>query len=250
MAGDLKTRRRLTLWPGLLMLSASLGIGHAQDLTVKGHVTVAGSASRARLDNGEAVIWLNPVGDQVDPAAVGNRPAEGHYQLLQQGRRFRPHVLVVPAGAVVEFPNNDPFFHNVFSLFDGKRFDLGLYEAGSTKSVTFGMPGISYIFCNIHPEMSAVVVVTRTPYYAVSNRQGDVLIKHVPPARYELNVWHERCLPDTLRALSREIIVSPTSTSLGEIPLLEAGDLLAKHKNKYGRDYDDKAAIDSNYTQP
>jgi plastocyanin len=250
MAGDPKSRPSLTLWPGLLMLLAALGVCQAQDLTVKGHATVAGPASHARPDNGEAVVWLNPVDDEADPAGAVNRPSAGHYQLLQQGRRFRPHVLVVPAGAVVEFPNNDPFFHNVFSLFDGKRFDLGLYEAGSTKSVTFNRPGISYIFCNIHPEMSAVVVVTKTPYYAVSNRQGDVVMKHVPPGRYQLNVWHERCLPDTLRALSREVVVSPSSTSLGEIPLLQAGDLLAKHKNKYGRDYDDKAAIDSNYAQP
>ena len=232
------------------MLLASAGLCPAQDLTVKGHVTVAGPASHARSDNGEAVLWLTPVDDQVDSARAGNQSPAGRYQLLQQGRRFRPHVLVVPAGAVVEFPNNDPFFHNVFSLFDGKRFDLGLYEAGSTKRVTFSLPGISYIFCNIHPEMSAVVVVTKTPYYAVSDRQGDVVMKHVPPGRYELNVWHERCLPDTLRALSREILISPSSTSLGEIPLLEAGDLLAKHKNKYGRDYDGKAAIDSSYAQP
>ena len=76
---------------------------------------------------------------------------------------FTPHILVVPVGSVVRFPNADPFFHNVFSLFDGKRFDLGLYEAGSTKEVTFSREGLSYIFCNIHPEMSAVVISLSTP---------------------------------------------------------------------------------------
>ena len=74
----------------------------------------------------------------------------GRYTLLQKNRTFIPHLQVIPAGSVVQFPNADPFFHNVFSLFNGKRFDLGLYEAGSSKSVTFPREGVSYIFCNIH----------------------------------------------------------------------------------------------------
>jgi hypothetical protein len=157
---------------------------------------------------------------------------------VQKNKRFTPHVLVVPVGSVVEFPNLDPFFHNVFSLFDGKRFDLGLYEAGSTRTVRFNAVGISYIFCNIHPEMSAVVVVVKTPYYGISNGLGEVSIRNLPPGRYELNVWHERCLPDTLKAAVREVVVPSDSPSLGEIRLAESGDLLKNHKNKYGRDYE------------
>ena len=86
---------------------------------------------------------------------------------LQKNRVFQPHLLIIPVGSVVQFPNADPFFHNVFSLFDGKRFDLGLYEAGSTKSVTFSREGVSYIFCNIHPEMSAVILTLSTSLYSV-----------------------------------------------------------------------------------
>ena len=85
-------------------------------------------------------------------------------QLVQKDKSFQPSLLVVPAGGQVEFPNHDPFFHNVFSLFDGKRFDLGLYEGGSTQFVRFDKPGISFIFCNIHPQMSAVVIALNTPY--------------------------------------------------------------------------------------
>lgn len=103
-------------------------------------------------------------------------------RLVQRNKSFEPHVLVVPVGSVVEFPNQDPFFHNVFSLFEGKRFDLGLYEAGTTRNVVFDKPGISYIFCNIHSEMSAVVIAVGSPYYGISDQRGRVSIPNVPPA--------------------------------------------------------------------
>ena len=247
--------RRLTLRvleASCLLLTIS-GLAGAGDLTVivTGHVSVTGPAVHGRSrESADAVVWLTPLNERAEPVAAHDLATAGHYQLVQQGKRFRPHILVVPVGAVVEFPNHDPFFHNVFSLFDGKRFDLGLYEAGSTKVVNFNSPGVSYIFCNIHPEMSAIVVAMKTPYYAVSGAQGEFAIKGVPPGRYEMNVWHERCLPDTLKALTRTVVLSPSSASLGEITLAETGDLLVKHKNKYGRDYDAGAPQDSNYAQP
>ena len=129
-------------------------------------------------------------------------------RLVQRNKSFEPHVLVVPVGSVVAFPNHDPFFHNVFSLFEGKRFDLGLYEAGSTRDVHFDKPGISYIFCNIHPEMSAVVVALDTPYYGISDSRGQVVIANVPSGKYTLRVWYESALPETLKAMTREVTVS------------------------------------------
>jgi hypothetical protein len=98
--------------------------------------------------------------------------------------------------------------------------------------------------------MSAVVIVTKNRYYAISNAAGDVTISDVPAGRYQLNIWHERCLPDALRSLSREVILSPGSSSLGELRLPESGDLLSKHKNKYGRDYDPTVPSYSIYDQP
>ncbi len=211
----------------------------AQIVTVTGHVTLVAQANgRAAADNANAVVWLTPLPETAGTLEVHNQPAAGRFRLLQKNKRFTPHILVVPVGAVVEFPNGDPFFHNVFSMFDGKRFDLGLYEAGSTRAVTFNKPGVSYIFCNIHPEMSAVVIATGTPYYGASNAAGEVAISGVPVGLYMLNVWAERCLPQALKALGREIAVSTQSSSLGELRLPESGDLLSKHKNKYGRDYD------------
>jgi len=175
------------------------------------------------------------------------RPAQP-LRLVQKNKSFQPHLLIVPVGSTIEFPNEDPFFHNVFSLFNGKRFDLGLYEAGSTRRVTFDRPGICYIFCNIHPEMSAVIIVMDTPYYGVSDARGLIAIPGVPPGRYNAVVWQERADPDALRGLSREVTITPGAYSLGTLRLREA-PLLA-HKNKYGADYDTSTPPNSIYVRP
>src|SRR5258708_8489451 len=161
------------------------------------------------------------------------RPFPSHpLRLTQHNKSFEPHLLVVPVGAVVQFPNRDPFFHNVFSLFEGKGFGLGLYEAGTTRNVSFDRPGVSYIFCNIHAEMSAVVIALDTPYFGISNRKGEVVIPQVPTGHYTMRVWYETALPETLNAMTREVSVTENSSSLGvvEIP---ASPLPTAHKNQY-----------------
>ncbi len=151
------------------MLLLCAGIAGAQDVTLTARValTVAseGKPAKSREAN-NVVVWLTPADPVVKPAAFRSMQPP---RLVQKNKSFDPHLLVVPVGSVVAFPNHDPFFHNVFSLFEGKRFDLGLYEAGSTRDVHFDKPGIAYIFCNIHPEMSAVVVALDTPYYGISD---------------------------------------------------------------------------------
>ena len=94
---------------------------------------------------------------------------------------------------------------------------FGPYEAGSSRAVTFDRPGICYIFCNIHPQMSAVIVVVATPHWGITDRSGTVTIPHVPPGRYMLHVWHERSLQETLNALTRKVSVSESSHSLGTL---------------------------------
>ena len=163
---------------------------------------------------------------------------------------FTPHLLVVPAGSSVEFPNQDPFFHNVFSLFEGRRFDLGLYEAGTSRAVKFDRPGICYIFCNIHPEMSAVVIVLKTPYFAISDRRGKINLPDVPAGRYELHVWHERTRPEGLNLLTREITVNESSHSLGSLRVHDASNVKSAHKNKYGRDYESPTPVNPVYQRP
>jgi plastocyanin len=215
----------------------------AQEVAVIGRVLLLDPTARGkRIDQSNTVVWLTPLG--VSAALPARVPAASprRFRLVQKNKRFTPHLLVVPVGSRVEFPNLDPLLHNVFSLFDGKRFDLGLYEAGTTRTVSFSAVGISYVFCNIHPEMSAVVIVLKTPFYGISNTLGEVSIGGVPPGRYEVNVWQERCLPDSLKGATREVAISGYSPSLGEIRLAESGNLLKDHKNLYGRDYEGQSS--------
>lgn len=181
-----------------------------------------------------AVVWLDPLGDK---SAIAF-PPQSHYTLLQKNRMFIPHLQVVPVGSVVQFPNADPFFHNVFSLFEGKRFDLGLYESGSSKSVTFSRPGVSYIFCNIHPEMSAVVISLSTPLYGIADSTDTITVHNVPPGEYRLHLWVEGALPSALQNLSRDIHLSPGSTDLGNINVQLATNKF--HTNEFGKPYDSK----------
>jgi len=193
------------------------------------------------------VFWLTPVEGGV-PASLPAKTSP-RLRLVQKNKSFEPHVLVVPVGSLVEFPNRDPFFHNVFSLFEGKRFDLGLYEAGATRDVRFDKPGVSYIFCNIHPEMSAVVIAVQTPYYATSDARGEITIRDVPAGRYTLRVWYEAALAETLNSMTREITVSEENLALGVLRLART-DVVQSHKNKYGRDYDPPAPDSPAYPHP
>lgn len=216
----------------------------ASDVTVTARVAwQKGGGARAA---GNVVVWLMPEGGT---AASPELSAAQRPRLIQKNKSFDPHVLVVPVGSVVAFPNRDPFFHNVFSLFDGKRFDLGLYEAGSSRDVHFDKAGISYIFCNIHPEMSAVVVALDTPYFGVSDARGQLVIPKVPSGRYEMKVWYEAALPDALRAIEREVTVSDSNSTLGVLRLMDSGPA-QPHKNLYGRDYDPPAPDNPIYPKP
>ena len=179
-----------------------------------------------------AVAWLEPTAGTPQLPF----PAASHYTLLQKNRMFVPHLQVVPVGSVVQFPNADPFFHNVFSLFDGKRFDLGLYEAGSSKAVTFSREGVSYIFCNIHPEMSAVILSLSTPLFAFADANNSIVLTKVPAGNYKLQVWVEGASPSLLSGMSRTVHVADSPVDLGEIKLPLGPP--AAHDNKFGQPYD------------
>jgi plastocyanin len=217
----------------------------AQQTSLKAHIDLMRNGHRLK-DASKAVIWLTPLSTT---ASVPEQAQSRIPQLVQKDKAFHPSLLVIPVGGRVQFPNRDPFFHNVFSMFEGKRFDLGLYESGSSRTVQFDRPGISFIFCNIHSEMSAVVLTLATPYYAISDARGDLTIAGVPPGRYELELFHSSVAPDVLQALKREVTIAPDDTTLGTFALAESEVNLA-HKNKYGHDYDRAEPESPAYAQP
>jgi plastocyanin len=184
----------------------------------------------------DVAVWLTPLDADVQRTVEDVR-RKARFRVVQKDKRFRPDVLLIRVGATVDFPNADPFFHNVFSLYDGKRFDLGLYEAGSSRSVTFTRAGICYVFCNIHPEMSAAIVVVDTPFMALSTRSGALAIPDVPPGRYTLSLWHARYGPAEPGASPRTVTITEADRDVGMIRLVDTGKAISQHKNKYGRDY-------------
>ena len=208
-----------------------------------------GANPKSSNDSSNIVIWLTPVApvtaSEIPPPASHPAP-----QIAQINKSFAPHVLVIQVGTPVQFPNKDPFLHNVFSLFDGKRFDLGFYEAGSTKTVHFDRPGVSFLFCNIHPEMSGAVVAVDTPYFGMSDRNGRVTIANVPAGRYQLSVWYERSLPDDLKSAGRMVTVSDTARLLEPVRVVENPNFTLEHKNKYGQDYIPPANTSPAYNHP
>jgi plastocyanin len=228
------------------LLLGGLAWGQATTVTARVEFEKPGELKNS-TNASNVVMWLTPL--NASTAAGANASAAPRPRLVQRNKHFEPHIIVAPVGSSVEFPNRDPFFHNVFSLFEGKRFDLGLYEAGTTRIVHFDRPGISYIFCNIHPEMSAVVIALETPYYAVSNRRGEVEIKNVTPGRYLLHVWSEASLPDNLKNLAREVTISENTSWLGTIRLMQI-PVTHAHKNKYGQDYEPPSPSSPAYERP
>lgn len=202
--------------------------------TVTGRVELRDSRDpdvRKGRDYSGVVISLKPM----DVAA--SLPASGHSSILQKNKMFTPHVLAIAAGTSVDFPNEDPIFHNAFSSYSGQIFDVGLYPPGTSRSVLFTRPGIVRVFCNIHSSMSAMIVVLATPYFATTGRDGVFKIPNVPPGEYTLQVFHERSTDPTLRALGRRITVDQAPLALPDLSISEAGFLPIPHGNKYGRPY-------------
>lgn len=161
-------------WIVIMMSGLAL---RAEATEVAGRVTLPGRGA-AR----EAVVFL-----------AGDKKAAPLTKTVvdQQRKTFLPHVSVVTVGTSVDFPNHDSVFHNVFAYFNAKKFDLGMYPRGATKTVTFDRQGLVCLLCNVHSEMSAYIMVVDTPYYAVTDGAGNFRIKDVPPGTYTLNVWHE-----------------------------------------------------------
>jgi plastocyanin len=201
---------------------------------LKGQVELTNSKEltvRRNRDYAGVVIWLEPVGR---PAPA---PPPRKVEMKQQNKTFKPHVVAVPVGGTVDFPNLDTIYHNAFSNFAGQPFDLPLYPPGSTRGTTFRRPGIVRVFCNIHSLMSAIIAVLDTPWYTVTAEGGQFRIENIPPGEYQLHLFHERALPDNLRFLERTITIPAEGLTLPLISISETGYIPAPHLDKHGKPY-------------
>lgn len=220
------------IWHWLTVFS--LAAGTLEAAGVSGRVELKDSREtsvRKRADYSGVAVWLEPLKGAAEAAT-------GRARMLQKDKMFLPHVLAIQAGTTVDFPNADPIFHNAFSNYDGQIFDVGLYPPGSSRGVHFKRAGVVRVFCNIHADMSAVIVVAPGPWFEVTKADGAFDLKNVPPGEYRLQVFHERASEATLKALSRVVTVREGGLNLGVLTVSESGYLPVPHMNKHGQHYE------------
>jgi len=192
--------------------------------TVRGRVALVEKDGRAGTDAGDAVVWIE--GPKVRP-----RPAAA--RVVMRNKTFAPRVVVVPVGGTVEFPNDDPVFHNVFSVSGENRFDLDLYKKPKSGAQRFERPGLVRVYCNIHPQMSAFVLVRDNPYWTRPAADGSFAIGDVPAGDWVIKAWHERS-----GEAAQPVSVGAEGAVEASLRLDGSRCKRAPQKNKFGKDYE------------
>ena len=206
---------------------AVLGLATAATANrVAGRIVILEKDNKPSSDLSDAVLYLEA------PATVATAAKPATVEIAITDKTYAPHVVVIPVGSTVRFPNHDPFNHNVFSVSEPNTFDLGLYGRGEAKSYTFEHPGLVRVYCNVHPRMVAYVLVMANRYYAQPASDGSFTIDNVPAGRYRLHVWHERIPSEVVK----DVAASGADSEL-QIALNARGYKWQPHRNKYGRNY-------------
>ena len=191
--------------------------------TITGRVDLVDKPGRRTSDLSDVVVYLDDVKAKPRPATAS---------MVMKGKAFFPHVVAIPVGGTVEFPNEDPIFHNAFSVSGENRFDLPLYKRPKMGSQTFQRPGVVKVYCNIHPQMSAVVVVLDTPYFTKVASDGSFTVDNVPAGKHTVKAWHERA-GDAAVAVT----VPEKGAATAALRLDATTWKREQHKNKFGKDY-------------
>lgn len=219
---------RARFWLLALTVAAPLPV-RAQG-TVSGQVTLSEPRSSARHDVANAVVFLEPMNRPSRFDRPSGEPSAT--SIVMRDREFVPHVQIVRAGGSVDFPNEDPFSHNVFSNTSLGAFDLGLYRRGATRAATFSRVGVYAIYCNIHSSMVSFVVAVPTNAFARVEANGQFSMPDVPAGKYLLHVWHERT-PEVVEPLD----VPSTGVHELSVSLDTRGFPSTAHLNKFGQAY-------------
>ncbi len=183
---------KTTLMKVVICLSIITSITSVQAVLAADTGAINGRVSCARVKHsGDTIVYIEKVNGPFIPP-------EQHAVMDQQNLVFVPHVLPILVGTSVDFPNSDMVRHNVFSPPGSSNpFNLGTYDVGVTKTVTFPKVGEVPLLCNVHAEMSAFIVVLENPYFAITDKTGAYTIENVPPGKYTLTTWHEKLKPQS-----------------------------------------------------
>lgn len=223
-------RRILTV---LAALTAGTGAAAGAQGTSSGTTSISGQVSIAERpgetteDLGNVVVFLEPVG----AAARARALASTNTDIALDKRQFSPRVRIVTEGSKIEFKNQDPFSHNVFSKTNG-GFDTGTYGRGKSKEQEFKMAGVYPLYCNVHPRMTAFVITLNTPYFTQAGGDGRFSLDSVPPGQYKLHVWHDRT-----SEVVEDLVVPARGVRNLRKELDARGYKYAQHKNKFGQVY-------------
>lgn len=219
------------------LVAVLVGLGAAPRApSISGRVTIQERPGEVTEDIQNVVVFLEPAGA---PTSKMPRLSPTNTTIALQSRQFSPRVRVITEGSKVEFPNQDPFSHNVFSKTNG-GFDTGTYGRGKAKDQTFKEPGIYPIYCNVHPRMTAFIITLNTPYFTQAGNDGRFVLENVPPGQYKLNVWHDRT-----SVVTKEVTVSAAGVANLRIELDARVYKYVQHKDKTGKDY--KSATGDRY---
>jgi plastocyanin len=191
--------------------------------TIVGKVSMVDKGGKPASDLSDVVVFVDGVKARVRPATE---------RIVMRGKAFQPHVVVVGVGGAVEFPNDDPIFHNAFSVSGENRFDLELYKRPKSGTQVFQHAGVVKVYCNIHPQMSAIVLVRDNPWFAKAAADGAFRIEGVPAGKHTLKAWHERG-----GEASVEVGVPAEGEAVARLALDASAFRREQHKNKFGKDY-------------
>jgi len=190
---------------------------------IVGRVELTEKNGKKATDLSDVVVYVEAARAKVTPATE---------VVTMKGKSFTPHVIAIGTGSTVNFPNEDPILHNVFSV-SGEGFDLGLYKRPKSGSQTFNKPGVYTVYCNIHPQMSALVIVRDNPFFTAAAKDGSFRLTGLPAGDYRITAYHERSGEGAPVAVK----VPATGSATASLALDATSYKRVQHKNKFGKSY-------------